>query len=120
MRTFGLGRTLKLKDRELDTLTDDVNERFVERGTLDSELVPQSVAQAISCSFILRIQCQSLSRSTFSFPWFARSNLDERFNSGFKVEATARLLLAGNGTLGHVGNTTTTLFSRRQISESIS
>ena len=40
---FELARTLKLKDRELDALTDDVNERLVERGTLDSELVPSYV-----------------------------------------------------------------------------
>ena len=40
---YELARTLKLKDRELDALTDDVNERFVERGTLDSELVPSYV-----------------------------------------------------------------------------
>src|SRR5215471_18954767 len=40
---FELARTLKLKDRELDALTDDVNERLVERGTLDPELVPSYV-----------------------------------------------------------------------------
>jgi phosphate transport system protein len=40
---YELARTLKLKDRELDALTDDVNERLVERGTLDSELVPSYV-----------------------------------------------------------------------------
>ena len=40
---YELARTLKLKDRELDALTDDVNERLVERGTLDSGLVPSYV-----------------------------------------------------------------------------
>ena len=40
---YELARTLKLKDRELDALTGDVNERLVERGTLDSELVPSYV-----------------------------------------------------------------------------
>jgi phosphate transport system protein len=40
---YELARTLKLKDRELDALTDDVNERLVERGTVDSELVPSYV-----------------------------------------------------------------------------
>jgi phosphate transport system protein len=40
---YELARTLKFKDRELDALTDDVNERLVERGTLDSELVPSYV-----------------------------------------------------------------------------
>ena len=43
MRAFAdgdceLARTLKLKDRELDSLTDDVNEKLVERATLDAEL----------------------------------------------------------------------------------
>ncbi|MBV8176373.1 MAG: hypothetical protein JO151_17675 [Verrucomicrobia bacterium] len=41
MRAFAdsdseLGRTLKLKDRELDSLTDNVNEKLVERATLES------------------------------------------------------------------------------------
>jgi len=40
---YELARTLKLKDRELDALTNDVNERLVERATLDSELVPSYV-----------------------------------------------------------------------------
>jgi len=40
---YELARTLKLKDRELDALTDDVNERLVEQGTLNSELVPSYV-----------------------------------------------------------------------------
>src|ERR1700757_4403314 len=45
MRAFAdgdceLARTLKLKDRELDSLTDDVNEKLVERATLDGGLVP--------------------------------------------------------------------------------
>ena len=35
-----LARTLKLKDRELDTLTRDLSEKLVERATVDSELVP--------------------------------------------------------------------------------
>jgi phosphate transport system protein len=48
MRAFAdgdceLARTLKLKDRELDSLTDDVNEKLVERATLDAELVPSYV-----------------------------------------------------------------------------
>jgi phosphate transport system protein len=38
-----LARTLKLKDRELDALTDDVNEKLVQRATLDPELVPSYV-----------------------------------------------------------------------------
>jgi len=40
---YELARTLKLKDRELDALIDDVKERLVARGTLDSELVPSCV-----------------------------------------------------------------------------
>jgi hypothetical protein len=48
MRAFAdadceLARTLKLKDRELDTLTNDVNEKLVERATWDPELVPNYV-----------------------------------------------------------------------------
>ena len=48
MRTFAdadyeLARTLKLKDRELDALTNDVNEKLVERATWDPELVPSYV-----------------------------------------------------------------------------
>src|SRR5215469_7985486 len=44
MRAFAdgdceLGRRLKLKDRELDALTNDVNEKLVERATLEPELV---------------------------------------------------------------------------------
>src|SRR6266436_8235201 len=35
-----LARTLKLKDRELDTLTRDFSDKLVECATLDSELVP--------------------------------------------------------------------------------
>jgi phosphate transport system protein len=38
-----LARTLKLKDRELDALTDYVIEKLVQRATLDSELVPSYV-----------------------------------------------------------------------------
>jgi phosphate transport system protein len=38
-----LARTLKLKDRQLDALTDDVNEKLVQRATLDPELVPSYV-----------------------------------------------------------------------------
>ena len=38
-----LARTLKLKDRELDALTDDVNEKLVQRATWDPELVPSYV-----------------------------------------------------------------------------
>ena len=38
-----LARTLKLKDRELDALTDDVNEKLVQRATWDPELVPSDV-----------------------------------------------------------------------------
>src|ERR1700746_750527 len=44
-------------------------------------LEPEGIAQAISRSFILRIQCQGLSGSTFSFLWFAKDNLDERFGN---------------------------------------
>jgi phosphate transport system protein len=40
---YELARTLKRKDRELDALTDNVNEKFIERATLDSELVPSYV-----------------------------------------------------------------------------
>ena len=40
---YELARTLKLKDRELDALTDDVNEKLVQRATLDPELVPSYV-----------------------------------------------------------------------------
>jgi phosphate transport system protein len=35
-----LARTLKLKDRELDALIDDVTERLVERVAHESEFVP--------------------------------------------------------------------------------
>jgi phosphate uptake regulator len=37
---YELARTLKLKDRELDALTDDVIERLVERAGHESESVP--------------------------------------------------------------------------------
>ena len=40
---YELARTLKLKDRELDALTDDVNQKLVQRATLDPELVPSYV-----------------------------------------------------------------------------
>ena len=40
---YELARTLKLKDRELDALSSDLNEKFVERATADSELVPSYV-----------------------------------------------------------------------------
>ena len=40
---YELARTLKLKDRELDALTNDVNEKLVERASLDPELVPSYV-----------------------------------------------------------------------------
>ena len=40
---YELARTLKLEDRELDALTDDVNEKLVQRATLDPELVPSYV-----------------------------------------------------------------------------
>jgi phosphate transport system protein len=40
---YELAGTLKLKDRELDALTNDVNEKLVERATQDSELVPNYV-----------------------------------------------------------------------------
>jgi phosphate transport system protein len=36
---FELARTLKLQDRELDTLTSDLSDKLVERATKDSELV---------------------------------------------------------------------------------
>jgi len=38
-----LARTLKLKDRELDALTDAVSQTLVQRATLDAELVPSYV-----------------------------------------------------------------------------
>ena len=37
---FGLARTLKLRDKELDTLTSDLSEKLVARATADSESVP--------------------------------------------------------------------------------
>jgi phosphate transport system protein len=37
---FEIARTLKLRDRELDTLTSDLSEKFVARATVDSEFVP--------------------------------------------------------------------------------
>ena len=40
---YELARTLKLKDRELDALTSDLNEKLVERATADSQLVPNYV-----------------------------------------------------------------------------
>jgi phosphate transport system protein len=40
---YELARMLKLKDRELDALTDSVSEKLVERGTVDPELVPSYV-----------------------------------------------------------------------------
>jgi phosphate transport system protein len=45
MRTFAdgdweLARTLKLRDRELDTVTRDLSEKIVARATVDSELLP--------------------------------------------------------------------------------
>jgi phosphate transport system protein len=40
---YELARTLKLKDRELDAITDNVNDKFVERATTDSDLVPSYV-----------------------------------------------------------------------------
>ncbi len=45
MRAFAdgdceLARTLKLKDAELDALTDNVDEKLVERGTLDPAFLP--------------------------------------------------------------------------------
>jgi phosphate transport system protein len=40
---YEVARTLKLKDRELDALTDNVNEKFIERATLDPEHVPSYV-----------------------------------------------------------------------------
>src|ERR1700758_5646882 len=40
---YELARTLKLKDRELDALTNDVNEKLVERASWDPELVPSYV-----------------------------------------------------------------------------
>ena len=38
-----LAGELKLKDRELDSLTDDLSEKLVERATLDPEFVPSYV-----------------------------------------------------------------------------
>jgi phosphate transport system protein len=40
---YELARTLNFKDRELDALTDDLNEKLVERASSDSELVPSYV-----------------------------------------------------------------------------
>jgi phosphate transport system protein len=40
---YELARTLKLKDRELDALTDHVDEKLVQRAALDPELVPSYV-----------------------------------------------------------------------------
>jgi phosphate transport system protein len=40
---YELARTLKLEDRKLDALTDDVNEKLVERASWDPELVPSYV-----------------------------------------------------------------------------
>lgn len=40
---YELARTLKLQDRELDALTDDVSERFIDRAASDSELVSSYV-----------------------------------------------------------------------------
>ena len=40
---YELARTLKLKDRELDALTNDVNEKLVDRASWDPELVPSHV-----------------------------------------------------------------------------
>jgi phosphate transport system protein len=40
---YELARTLKFEDRELDALTDDLNEKLVERASSDSELVPSYV-----------------------------------------------------------------------------
>jgi len=40
---YELARILKSKDRELDALTDDVNEKLAERAGSDSELVPNYV-----------------------------------------------------------------------------
>jgi phosphate transport system protein len=40
---YELARTLKLKDRELDALINDLSEKLVERATADSELVPSYV-----------------------------------------------------------------------------
>jgi phosphate transport system protein len=37
---FDLARTLKLRDKELDTLTSDLSEKLVARATADSESVP--------------------------------------------------------------------------------
>jgi phosphate uptake regulator len=45
-----LARTLKLKDRELDALTSDVNEKLVQRATFDSELVPELRRPYLRCS----------------------------------------------------------------------
>jgi phosphate transport system protein len=39
-RDFELARTLKLRDKELDTLTTDLGEELVARATADSEFVP--------------------------------------------------------------------------------
>ena len=40
---YELARTLKLKDRELDALANEVTENFAQRATLNSELVPSYV-----------------------------------------------------------------------------
>jgi phosphate transport system protein len=40
---YELARTLKLRDRELDAITDDLNDKLVDRASLDSELVQSYV-----------------------------------------------------------------------------
>ena len=40
---YELARTLKLQDRKLDALTNDVNEKLVERASWDPKLVPSYV-----------------------------------------------------------------------------
>ena len=40
---YELARTLKLKDRELDALTNDLSEKFVQQASSGSELVPSYV-----------------------------------------------------------------------------
>ena len=62
-----LARTLKRKDRELDGLTDSVNERLVERATLDSELVPSYVDLIFVARAIERIGDHSTNIAEDSF-----------------------------------------------------
>jgi len=93
---YELARTLKFKDRELDALTDDVNERLVERGTLDSELVPSYVdlifvARALERIGIMppispRIHSGGTKLPTYATPMAQRRRIGYEPNSGCKCQ----------------------------------